>query len=293
MASNTIVVKGVGIRKERIANAAINPGHLVEVMSTDKLRVHASAGGVAQRAFAVENEVFGDDRTTAYAALDNVLYEVLMQGQELYAKLAASAPAIVIGDALESAGDGTLRKQVPGEAGDGLYDEAALAISAGDATDFKTTAIAAFKIGAVQYTKAATDTLSFTVANTINVGTASGFFFGSWLVQINAAGTISTLPAGGLADQVYTTAALAEAALPSPTAANVVLGHITIAANEDLAWTANTDDMTDASDVLTAVFVDDPTLTTFPSFQSLVGIALEAVDNSAGGAEVYCLTEVL
>lgn len=107
--TNTIVLKGEGIRKERIATTAVNPGHLVAITSTDGIRTHNVAAGNAQRAFAVENEVFGDGIDDSYAIGDRVLYEVLCGGAEVQAKLAAAAAAVTRGDFLESAGDGTLR----------------------------------------------------------------------------------------------------------------------------------------------------------------------------------------
>ncbi len=108
MSKNTIILKGAGIRKERVANASITPGHLVEVMSTGKLRVHATAGGPAQKAFAVENDLIGAGITTAYAAFAQVQYEVMERGSEVYALLAIGQN-VAIGAALESAGSGELR----------------------------------------------------------------------------------------------------------------------------------------------------------------------------------------
>lgn len=108
--ANTILLKGQPIAKEGKANAAITPGHLIELRSDGELQVHGSAAGTAAKAFARENEVFGKDIDTAYAAEDNVLYYVLRSGDEVNALVAAGAAAIVVGDKLESAGDGTLRK---------------------------------------------------------------------------------------------------------------------------------------------------------------------------------------
>lgn len=106
----TVLLKGRGIRKEGTANAAITPGHLVERMSTGNIRVHATAGAKASPIFAVENEILGKEITVAYAATDRCYFEFLTSGCEVYALVAAAAPAIVVGDLLESAGDGTLRK---------------------------------------------------------------------------------------------------------------------------------------------------------------------------------------
>lgn len=111
---NTIVLKGCGTRKEAIASGAITPGHLVEFGGAQDLRVHATAGGNARKAFAVENDLMGTGIDTAYALLDQVQYNVFKAGDEVYALVAAGAAAITKGNALESAGDGTL--QVEGTA---------------------------------------------------------------------------------------------------------------------------------------------------------------------------------
>lgn len=106
----TIVIVGRGFRKEAVAAAAITPGDLVEFTSALKYQRHSVAGGKAVKTFAVENELFGKGIATAYAANDRVLVESCHAGMEIYATLAANAAAIVAGDLLESAGDGTLRK---------------------------------------------------------------------------------------------------------------------------------------------------------------------------------------
>lgn len=128
-----------------------------------------------------------------------------------------------------------------------------LAVSA-TAEKFKTTTTATFVIAGATLTKAATDLLVFSAADTINVGTAVGDYWGAWLVQINAAGTISTKSVS--ADQAYASEVLAIAALPDPDSGNVALGYITVQANTDSSWTANTDDLTAASDCQDVNFVD-------------------------------------
>jgi len=143
----------------------------------------------------------------------------------------------------------------------GLLIDGTLAVS-GTAEDFKTTSTAVYRLSGTCYTKAATDTLSFTAADTINTAADTGDFSGVWLVQINAAGTVSTKSPS--ADQVYASAELAIAALPAVTTANVALGYIVVTANTDTAWTANTDDMTAASDCAAIVYADT-TVKTVPS----------------------------
>ncbi len=109
--AKTIILKGMGIRNERVANAAITPGHLVETMSTGYVRVHATAGGHGQKAFAVEDDLQGNTISTAYATSGRVQYEVMQRGAVVNA-LIADGSTVVIGSPLESAGDGTLQVYV-------------------------------------------------------------------------------------------------------------------------------------------------------------------------------------
>lgn len=113
---------------------------------------------------------------------------------------------------------------------------------------FKTTQTAAFLINGVSHIKAATDNLVFSAAHVITAAK-----FGVILIQINAAGTVSTkVPAS---PQAYNDAPTALAALPAADAGNVALGYIAIENNAG-DWTANTDDMTNGSDLTTAAFTD-------------------------------------
>jgi len=105
----TIVLKGAGLRKERAAGGVITPGYLVELDSSNEFVAHSTAAGNHISAFAIENELFGLGIDDDYAATDQVLVEYLQRGAEVYALLPAAADAIVIGDYLESAGDGTLQ----------------------------------------------------------------------------------------------------------------------------------------------------------------------------------------
>lgn len=116
--------------------------------------------------------------------------------------------------------DGTILPGAP--FANGVAVKAGLIIDATTAAQFSTSATAYYTINGAQYTKTATVDLTFTAAHVINDD-----LFGVVLVQINAAGTISTkVP---LTPQVYTTAALARAALPEPDAGNVALGFLLIA----------------------------------------------------------------
>jgi hypothetical protein len=117
----TIILKNrtdsVPFIKEAIANGVMTPGHLVEIDSNGKVKKHATAGGNARKLFAVEQNLINNtsaaDIDTASADGDQVPYVVAERGDEIYAWVEANGAAIVIGDALESAGDGTLQKHTP------------------------------------------------------------------------------------------------------------------------------------------------------------------------------------
>jgi hypothetical protein len=122
--------------------------------------------------------------------------------------------------------------------------------SGGTPADFKTTAIARATVAGVSFTKAATDPIAFSAAHVI--GSGAGTRYGVILVQINAAGTVSTkVP---LATQEYTTAALALDVLPNPDAGNVALGYITISTTST-NFTCNTTALATAG-VYTVAIID-------------------------------------
>lgn len=108
-APETIVLIGQPARKEDKAIAAFSPGHLLEFNSTG-VRKHSVAKGNSRKAIAVENELLGKTIEDAYAINDNAHYVVFGSGDVGQVRVAAAAPAIVKGDFLESAGDGTFRK---------------------------------------------------------------------------------------------------------------------------------------------------------------------------------------
>lgn len=112
MIKRTIILKNyLNVREELVANAAITPGHLIEVMSTGKVRKHASAGQNVLPMFALEDELQGKGIDEAYAAADPVQCWIPQRGDIVYALL-KDGENIAIGDFLESAGDGTLQKHV-------------------------------------------------------------------------------------------------------------------------------------------------------------------------------------
>jgi hypothetical protein len=119
---------GDGRLEEAIAAAAITPGHLIKLDSAAKVLVHATAGGYAEKAFALEDALQGYTIATAYALNDRVTYILAKAGDVVYAWLAGNETA-VIGSLLTSNADGTLK--VAG----GTDVVIAVALEAVDATD--------------------------------------------------------------------------------------------------------------------------------------------------------------
>jgi hypothetical protein len=159
-----------------------------------------------------------------------------------------------------TAGDTLYNSLTAGKIGDlkpsgGLIDIGTVVVSAAAAEKFKTTTTAMYELpdGGV-YTKAATDNLTFGTAWTINTGAAVGIFYGVFLVEIDAAGTVTAKAPS--ADQVYTSAALALAALPEASAGKVGLASIVVGAGTGADWVADTDDMTAGSDCSSVAFAD-------------------------------------
>ena len=79
-------------------------------MSTAKFRKHATAGGVSPAGCSRPRRSGTAPTSIRPVANENVRILNCSPGAVVYARVAASAAAIIIGDLLESAGDGTLRK---------------------------------------------------------------------------------------------------------------------------------------------------------------------------------------
>lgn len=113
MAKNVIKVKSyLNIREEKTAAAALTPGHLIERTSADKVQKHSSAGGPAFPMFALEDAEQGRTISQAYDTSDNAQVHcwIPTRGDVVNARISSTSEALVIGDFVESAGDGTLRK---------------------------------------------------------------------------------------------------------------------------------------------------------------------------------------
>lgn len=138
---------------------------------------------------------------------------------------------------------------------DGVLQHGTLAVDAVP-EKFKTTTVLYWRRNGIQFSKAATTAIAFSAAHVI---TASKY--GIVLVQITDAGVISTkVPAS---PQAYNTSALALAAKPAVDAGNTEIGYMIIQNNAG-DWTAQTDDLTAASDI-TAVTIVDATAASIPA----------------------------
>ena len=117
MAKNTIKVKKYGDHIEEIvAGGAITPGMLIAEGSAGTVAAHGSAGANAIPMFALEDELQGNGVDDAYASGDPVQCWYPYRGDQVYALL-ADGETIVVGDLLESNGDGYLKKHTAGSAG--------------------------------------------------------------------------------------------------------------------------------------------------------------------------------
>ena len=110
--ANTIELKKyVDIIKEVTAAGTIKPGMLLERTSAGKVQAHSTAGGIAERVFAIEDALQGNDISDDYSADDLVRCSFFLPGEEANALLADGENAS-IGDLLESHGDGYLQVAV-------------------------------------------------------------------------------------------------------------------------------------------------------------------------------------
>ena len=122
-------VNGSFIHEEKLSAAAsaIIPGHLVEETTAGTVQENSTAAANAQRLFALTDLTVGGTIDDVYAVASTVRYGAAHTGQKVFGLVAAAAAAIVIGDALESAGDGTLRKALADAATDTAQRDAIVA----------------------------------------------------------------------------------------------------------------------------------------------------------------------
>ena len=109
MDANQIHLSGEFVREEGLASGTITPGMLVEQTSATAptFRAHATEGGFAERAFAVEDALQGKTVTDNYATTTRVSVNVYAPGARVNA-LVAGGSHVSIGEHLTSGADGML-----------------------------------------------------------------------------------------------------------------------------------------------------------------------------------------
>lgn len=104
-----IVLVGDNYRhEEAYAQAALTPGHLVELTATGKVQKHSVAGGPAECLFAIEDALQGRGINTAYAANELVSLAIPRKGDVVYVWLSGGESADP-SEYLTSNGDGTFK----------------------------------------------------------------------------------------------------------------------------------------------------------------------------------------
>ena len=107
MAKRTIRVAG-GLSFDYEAASAFSPGMLIELITAGTVQAHSTAGGTAERFFALESEEQGEGVTDAYVDGEIAKTAVFAPGERVNALLANGETAVK-GSKLESNGDGYLR----------------------------------------------------------------------------------------------------------------------------------------------------------------------------------------
>lgn len=110
MARKTISVHVVGAlgTEEALASGTVKPGHLIETID-GRVRRHATAGGNAEKAIAIEaSSEDGGTVNVEYADGELVYYRIFQSGEHGLVRI-ANGEAVEEDDFLESNGDGTFR----------------------------------------------------------------------------------------------------------------------------------------------------------------------------------------
>jgi len=107
-------IAGQPVVSEALAAAAttIKPGHLIEELAAGTVQEHGGTALNAQKLFALTDLTLGGTRDDVYAAASLVRYGAFNTGQRVFGRVAVGSVAIVIGDELQSNGDGTVEKLV-------------------------------------------------------------------------------------------------------------------------------------------------------------------------------------
>jgi len=110
MAKNTIKLKiAMNIQNEAMASATVTPGELLEFEAAGTVKPNSVAGGLIEKAVAIEDEMFNGTIDTTYTTTGNpVQYQIVRSGDEVLLKLDASEN-ISIGEKLTSSTAGHVK----------------------------------------------------------------------------------------------------------------------------------------------------------------------------------------
>lgn len=111
--SNTIRLKGCSRYEEAVAAGTISPGQLIKHNTSSQVLRHSTATGFGAVYIAIEDALQGKTVDDNYAADDIVGYIIPQSGDECQVKLDAGEN-VVVGDMLESAGNGNFQKFTSG-----------------------------------------------------------------------------------------------------------------------------------------------------------------------------------
>jgi hypothetical protein len=108
MNPHRIHLLGDGRHEEAVAGAIIKPGHLIKLDTDGEVILHATGGGYAEKAFALEDALQGRTINDAYAVGELVGFVMCNSGDVVYAWLSVGEN-VAVGSYLVSNGDGSLQ----------------------------------------------------------------------------------------------------------------------------------------------------------------------------------------
>lgn len=301
MASNTIVLRGsLGVRHEEYrVSVAFKPGHLLELLSTGKVRKLSVLGGKTQMV-AKEDALQGRTVNDAYAADELALVHQASLTDRLQLRLPAAAPAVVIGDRLISDGAGCVIKATA--AGQNLYTSVAASAAVENtvtetafdktytfpANTLKVGDIIRIRGQAIATSTNSTDTLTVRVkiGSTTIVATAALDVANNDVVVFDVSLVIRTIGASGTLVGYGTvtigppaSATMKPFALASTTVDTTATQLISVTAQWSVAHASN-------SVRLDNLNISEETAVGNSAGET-IGYATEAVDNSAGVDEAF------
>lgn len=302
----TIVLQGTLRYDEAVAVAACSPGHWLEKDSDGKVKKHATAGGYHQRIIATEDRKQGRTIDDAYSIGDPVFFQRAAPGDRVLCRVAAGIPAITLGTLVQLDGAGGVRGLAQG-GGDLIYRNVATSAEIGDtsaaeAAFDKTATIAAntLRVGDVIHIRAAgrvttansTDTVTIKLKIGTTVITATVALDATtadvWVIDthviIRTIGASGTFVASGLHGVgPLTTSAMRAYVLGSTAIDTTAAQTISVTGQFSVSHADN-------GAVLEELTVEK---SGYAPAGIPVGVAEEALDNSAGSADAFLATTVL